>query len=105
MSSLMLGAHCDGKLQYFGQSGTGFSERKLQAALDRMRPLFTDRSPFKNPPKVTEKIQWVEPKLVCEVAFAEWTDDEQLRQTTFLGWRDDKQPRDVVIERPTSAER
>jgi hypothetical protein len=30
----------------------------------------------------SEKIQWVEPKLVCEVAFAEWTEDEELRQTT-----------------------
>jgi ATP-dependent DNA ligase len=26
------------------------------------------------PPKVSEKIQWVKPELVCEVAFAEWTD-------------------------------
>jgi bifunctional non-homologous end joining protein LigD len=45
---------------------------------------------------VKEKIQWVEPKLVCEVAFAEITADEQLRQTTFLGWRDDKDPKTEV---------
>jgi ATP-dependent DNA ligase len=36
-----------------------------------------------NPPKIPEKIQWVKPKLVCEVALAEWIKDEQLRQTTF----------------------
>ena len=42
------------------------------------------------PPKIPEKIQWVKPRLVCEVALAEWTEDEQLRQTTFFGWRDDK---------------
>jgi bifunctional non-homologous end joining protein LigD len=103
--ALLLGAYRGDKFHYFGHSGTGFSERGLQDALDRMRPLFTDRSPFVNPPRLAERVQWVRPKLVCEVAFAEWTDDEQLRQTTFLGWRDDKQPRDVVIERPTSAER
>jgi bifunctional non-homologous end joining protein LigD len=40
----------------------------------------------------------VQPKLVCEVAFAESTEDEQLRQTTFLGWRDDKTPEEVVLE-------
>ena len=46
-----------------------------------------------------EKIQWVRPKLVCEIEYAELTDDEQLRQTTFLGWRDDKKPKEVVLER------
>jgi ATP dependent DNA ligase C terminal region len=49
-------------------------------------------------PKIPEKIHWVQPKLVCEVAFAEWTEDEQLRQTTFLGWRDDKSPEEVALE-------
>jgi bifunctional non-homologous end joining protein LigD len=57
-----------------------------------------DESPGENPPKIPEKIQWVQPKLVCEVAFAEWTEDEQLRQTTFLGWRDDKDPKEVVLD-------
>jgi hypothetical protein len=27
-----------------------------------MKPLSTGKSPFENPPKVGEKIQWVEPK-------------------------------------------
>jgi bifunctional non-homologous end joining protein LigD len=54
---------------------------------------------IENPPKIPEKIQWVAPKLVCDVAFAEWTEDEQLRQTTFLGWRDDKNA-DLVICNP-----
>ena len=98
--ALLLGAYRAGKLRYFGHSGTGFSERGLQAALDRMRPLFTAKSPFVNPPKIPERVQWVRPELVCEVAFAEWTDDEQLRQTTFLGWRDDKRPEEVVLEKP-----
>ena len=53
----------------------------------RMKPLFADKSPFVNPPNIKEKIQWVKPKLVCEIEYAELTDDEQLRQTTFLGWR------------------
>jgi len=56
-----------------------------------------NKSPVENPPKIPEKIQWVQPRLVCEVAYAEWTDDEQLRQTTFLGWRDDKNAKEVVL--------
>jgi ATP-dependent DNA ligase len=60
--------------------------------------VFDYQPPVKNPPRIPERIRWVQPKLVCEVAFAEWTEDEQLRQTTFLGWRDDKTPEEVVIE-------
>jgi bifunctional non-homologous end joining protein LigD len=98
LGALLLGAYRNGKLHYFGHSGSGFSEKGIDDALRRMKPLFTPKSPFENPPKVKEKIQWIEPKLVCEVEYAEMTADEQLRQTTFLGWRDDKQAQDVVLE-------
>jgi bifunctional non-homologous end joining protein LigD len=66
--------------------------------MERLRPLFIDRAPVANPPKIPERIQWVRPNLVCEVAFAESTLDGELRQTTFLGWRDDKDPEEVVLE-------
>ena len=95
--ALLLGAYRDGKLLYFGHSGTGFSEKGLAEAIDRLKPFFTEKPSVENPPKIPERIQWVEPKLVCEVAFAEWTEDEQLRQTTFLGWREDKSPEEVVL--------
>ncbi|HXO95922.1 MAG TPA: hypothetical protein VN857_05000 [Chthoniobacterales bacterium] len=94
----LLGGYRDGKLRYFGHSGSGFSEKGLQETIERLRPLFIDPSPVVNPPKIPEKIQWVKPVFVCEVAFAEWTLDGELRQTTFLGWRDDKSPEEVVIE-------
>jgi bifunctional non-homologous end joining protein LigD len=99
LGALLLGAYRDGKLYYFGHSGSGFSEKGIDDALARMKPLLTNKSPFENPPKVKEKIQWVKPKLVCEIAFAEWTLDEELRQTTFLGWRHDKKPEEVVLEK------
>jgi bifunctional non-homologous end joining protein LigD len=50
-------------------------------------------------PRVKEKIQWLEPKLVCEVAFAEMTADEQLRQITLPLLAHDKKPEEVVLER------
>jgi bifunctional non-homologous end joining protein LigD len=90
LGALLLGAYRGGKLRYFEHSGTGFTEKGLAEAIERLTPVFTDKPTVENPPKIPEKIQWVEPKLVCEVAYAEWTEDEQLRQTTFLGWRDDK---------------
>jgi bifunctional non-homologous end joining protein LigD len=95
--ALLLGAYRNGKLRYFGHSGTGFSENGMRETIEQLKPLFIDKPSVENPPKIAEKIQWVAPRLVCEVAFAEWTEDEQLRQTTFLGWRDDKRPEEVVI--------
>jgi bifunctional non-homologous end joining protein LigD len=97
LGALLLGAYRNGQLRYFGHSGSGFSEKGLKEAIDRLKPLFIDKSPVENPPRIPERIQWVQPKLVCEVAFAEWTEDEQLRQTTFLGWREDKNAKDVVL--------
>ena len=77
----MLGGYSNGKLRYFGHSGSEFSEKGLQETIERLRPLFIEKSPVVNPPK----IQWVKPKLVCEVAFAEWTEDEQLRADDVSG--------------------
>jgi bifunctional non-homologous end joining protein LigD len=96
--ALLLAAYRDERLHYFGHSGSGFSEKGLQETLSRLKPLFIDRAPVANPPKIPEKIQWVKPELVCEVAFAEWTEDEQMRQTTFLSLREDKDPKEVVRE-------
>jgi bifunctional non-homologous end joining protein LigD len=98
LGAVVLGAYTNGKLRHYGYAGSGFSEKGLKDAVDRMKPLFTDKCPFVNPPKIKEKIQWVRPKLVCEIEYAELTADEQLRQTTFLGWRDDKSPEDIVLE-------
>jgi bifunctional non-homologous end joining protein LigD len=99
-ASLLLGAYRDGKLHYFGHSGSGFTEKGLKEAVARLKPFFTNKSPFENPPKIPEKVQWVEPVFVCEVAFAEWTLDGELRQTTFLEWRDDKAPKELVLSQP-----
>jgi bifunctional non-homologous end joining protein LigD len=46
-----------------------------------MKPLYIDKSPFPSPPSIKEEIQWVRPKLICEIEYAELTTDEQLRQT------------------------
>jgi bifunctional non-homologous end joining protein LigD len=54
-------------------------------------------------PRITagemKKCHWVEPELVCQVAFSEWTRDDKLRQPAFLGLREDKESREVVRER------
>jgi bifunctional non-homologous end joining protein LigD len=98
LGAVVIGAYTGGKLRHYGYAGSGFSEKGLKDAVERMKPFFTDKSPFVNPPNIKEKIQWVQPKLICEIEYAELTADEQLRQTTFLGWRDDKKPKEIVLE-------
>jgi bifunctional non-homologous end joining protein LigD len=98
LGAVVLGAYTKGKLRHYGYAGSGFTEKGLKDAVDRMKPLFIDKCPFVNPPNIKEKIQWVRPKLVCEVEYAELTADDQLRQTTFLDWRDDKKAQEVVLE-------
>ncbi len=96
--ALLLGAYRNGKLRYFGHSGTGFTEKGLADAIDRLKPFYTEKPPVENPPKIPEKTRWVKPVFVWEVAFAEWTLDGELRQTTFLRWRDDKTPTEMGLE-------
>jgi bifunctional non-homologous end joining protein LigD len=100
LGAVVLGAYANGKVRHYGYAGSGFTEKGLKEAVEKMKPIFTEKCPFVNPPDLKEKIQWVQPKLVCEVEYAELTADDQLRQTTFLGWRDDKKAKDVVLEQP-----
>ena len=69
----MIGAYTKGKLTHYGYVGSGFSEKGLKDAVERMKPLFIDKCPFVNPPNTKEKIQWVQPQLVCEVEYTELT--------------------------------
>lgn len=108
LGALLVGYHAAGALVYAGKVGTGYTAAmldQLRAALDR---LIVARSPFSPaPPRAWTgpRVHWVEPRLVAEVAFAEWTDDGRLRHPSFKGLRTDKPARDIVRERPQSAER
>src|ERR1700741_3950820 len=69
LGALLLGAYRNGKLHYFGHSGSGFTEKEIDDALQRMKPLSIDKSPFDNPPKVKEKIHWIKPKSVHWISY------------------------------------
>ena len=94
----MLGIYEEGRLRYVGNTGTGFSEAALKEVYSRLKPYFTDTFPFETKPKTCARVQWVKPKLACEVAFQEWTSDGKMRAPSFLGLRDDKEPKEVVRE-------
>jgi bifunctional non-homologous end joining protein LigD len=108
-SSLLLGVYEDGRFQYVGKVGTGFSDKLQKEMMAQFKPLITDKTPFESEPDVNKpsrfrpnppkaKATWLKPELVCEVSFAEVTSDGVFRHPSFQGMRDDKKAKDVVRE-------
>jgi len=111
-SSLLLGVYENGKLQYVGKVGTGFTEKTQKEMMEKFRPLISKKIPFTSepdinkpsrfrpdPPKATAT--WLKPELVCEVSFTEITSDGVFRHPSFEGMRSDKSAKDVVMETPS----
>jgi bifunctional non-homologous end joining protein LigD len=93
-----------GKLVYAGKVGTGFDEALLSSLHKRMSGLRRADSPFAEPP-AEKKVTWLQPKLVCEVAYTERTKEGILRQASFMGLREDIAAKSVGEEKavpPTS---
>jgi bifunctional non-homologous end joining protein LigD len=98
-SSLLLGIYDNGKLIYSGKVGAGFNTADLAHLAKRFKPLRRASSPFVEVPAEERKdTVWLEPKLVCEVAYTEWTRDGRLRHPSFQGLREDKPAREVRRE-------
>jgi len=103
--ALLVGVHKDigdKELLYAGRVGTGFNSARLQDIykkmhlLERNTPAFTTRLTSEQ----KRGAHWIEPKLICEVEFAEWTGEGVLRQAAFISLRTDKPVKDIVRERP-----
>lgn len=97
--SLVLGVFEGKRLEYVGNVGTGFTDRMLYDLKARMDPLVVPTCPFATRPKMLGRPTWIEPKLVCEVAFTEWTGDGSMRHPSFQGMREDKDASEVRRER------
>src|SRR6185369_4739937 len=91
----------EGRLEFAGKVGTGFTAKVLDDLYRKVRAREQRESPFTQAkiPGIT-RAHWVKPDLVGEVAFTEWTSDGRLRHPSFQGLRADKNPKDVVREQP-----
>ena len=97
--ALLLGYYENGKLQYAGKVGTGFTDEMLRDLYTRMSDLEIPKSPFETPGEVKSKnVHWIKPRLVAEMSFTEWTSSNKLRHPSFLGLRLDKDAKDVIKE-------
>jgi bifunctional non-homologous end joining protein LigD len=101
LGSLLVGYYRDGKLQYAGKVGTGFSQKVGRELIAKLEKHGRKDSPFVDVPRAEGRdARWVEPALVAEVEFTAWTRDGHLRHPSFKGLREDKGPREVRAEHP-----
>jgi bifunctional non-homologous end joining protein LigD len=104
-SSLLLGDFEGGKLVYAGKVGTGFDAADFRNLSRRFKPLERATSAFVEVPAPERKgAVWLEPKLVCQVTYAEKTRDGRLRHPSFQGLREDKPVREVHREQTDAEE-
>ena len=104
LGSLLLGVHNDaGGLVYAGNVGSGFSEKVLKDLKSKLDKISTNASPFAQANGIVGKPNWVLPKLIAEVSFAEWTRANHIRHSSFHGLRTDKEPSTIVREIPVRA--
>ncbi len=95
--ALLIGVYDEkGKPIYLGKVGTGFTQEMIRILVDKFEKITTEAPPFK--PEVGDVVYWLEPKLVCEVAYQVATRDLRLRMARFKRLRDDKPPEQCTID-------
>jgi len=98
-ASLLLGEYVGKELHYRGRVGTGFDEKLMRELSARMQKLKRKSSPFVDADRDAAKdAQWIDPKLVAQIAYTERTRDCRLRHPSFLGLRTDKVAKDVQYQ-------
>ena len=85
----------DPALRYVGRVGTGFDDTTLRELRARLDAIETDANPFAEEPPDVDRVTFVRPELVAEVAYANETREGILRAPSFLRLRPDKPPSEV----------
>jgi bifunctional non-homologous end joining protein LigD len=89
LGALLLGYWRAGQLRYAGHVGSGLTEATIGDLSAELAALARKRSPFADEVPLHRPTEWLEPRLVAEVTFAEWTVDGMLRAPVFLRLRAD----------------
>ena len=112
LDALLVGFYEGRTLRFAGKVRAGFTPHLRRDVHAKLRPLHSAQCPFADLPNsksshwgggVTaeqmSEMQWLKPKLVCQIRFVEWTVDDHLRHAAFLGLREDKSANEVIRER------
>jgi bifunctional non-homologous end joining protein LigD len=104
--ALVLGLYDGPQLEFIGSVGTGFDYAKQKEIYEQLQKLRQAKSVFSDVPKLKEKIEWVQPRLVARVKYGNWTDGGRLRAPVFLAMRTDVSLKDCTLPaaRPNEAE-
>lgn len=102
IGSLVMGLYEGEDLRYVGQVGTGFNQRTLADAMERLQGLGEAPPPFapeilRSAPEL-RKAHWVPPRLVAMVEYRQVTSARRLRAPAFKGFREDKLPEQCTID-------
>jgi len=94
--ALLLGVYDNGKPVYLGKVGTGFTQEMIRTLTGKFEKIKTDNALFKS--EAGDVVTWLEPKLVCEVAYQVATRELRLRMARFKRLRDDKPPEQCTLD-------
>jgi bifunctional non-homologous end joining protein LigD len=106
LGALYLGYQKNRVLTYAGKVGTGFTMKSARDLAERFasiaveKPVLTRAEASGMTAGEYRSIHWIQPALLCEVAFTEWTADGRIRHPSFQGLREDKSAAEVKKETP-----
>ncbi len=102
--ALLLALYDGHRLVSAGKVGTGFDRKRLKEIYEAMKPYKVKESPLPEfQARRVYDVQWLKPKLVCEVKFTELTGEGSFRHPVFVGLRYDKKPQECTFEPRRSA--
>lgn len=90
--SLILGVYKNNKLEYTGSASRGFTEDTLSKIYWKLNKLRRNKAHFDPAPKTKTPINWVKPKLVCEV---------KINGLTFMALRENINPKKIKAKKAT----
>jgi bifunctional non-homologous end joining protein LigD len=97
LGALILGLYNEAKQPiYVGKVGTGFSKETLKEMLKKFQKIKTETAPFEL--NTAQKVTWLKPEIVCEIAYQVLTKEMCLRIPKFLRLRQDKKPEDCILD-------
>jgi len=100
LGALLVGYYKDGKLEYSGKVGSGYTEKILKELYSKLHKIKQQDCPFNRKPKMPGAIHWVRPELLAQIKFSEWTETGSMRHPVYLGLREDKPAKKVTREKP-----